>query len=265
MHTPIIGIIDSGVGGLSVYQAIKAKLPTLTTVYVADSLHIPYGAKSAEFITTRSIQLVTFLEAKGVSIIVIACNTITVTCLTLLREQFPNITFIGTVPSIKQAALLSQTHEFAVLATTHTAKSSYVHTLITEFAPFEHVLLLGTDELVPLIEKGEIEGERITRVLEKTLAPMRESSCDVLVLGCTHFPFLRPVLSTILGESVTLLDSGDAVAERVAQVMKTHEPHGASDRRDIFITTGSLQPFNAVVTRLLALDLKEESFLQAQI
>ena len=198
MEKTFLGIIDSGVGGLSMYASIKEQNPDLSFLYVADSAHIPYGTKSPEFITKRSKELVSFLKEKGVTTIVVACNTITVTCLDILRETFPEITFIGTVPVIKTAAEQSSTKHIGVLSTIRTTESAYIDDLIMNFAKDCIVTSMGTNELVPLVENGEVTGERVHAVLERVLQPFITASCDTLVLGCTHFPFLREEMQGIL-------------------------------------------------------------------
>lgn len=251
MQQSHIGIIDSGVGGVSVYAAIKAADPTISVVYLADSAHVPYGTKSEAFITERSAQLVSFLSQKGVDTIVIACNTITVTCLRELRVSFPEITFIGTVPVIKTASEVTKNRQIGVLSTIRTTESTYLDELISEFATNCIVTSIGTDELVPLVEKGQTMGEPVKAILERVLEPFITTSIDTLVLGCTHFPFLAPLMQEVLGENVQILDSGDAIARQVGRVLGEKADNQSQVAEDIFYTTGDEDQFKKVVTVLL--------------
>ncbi len=263
MNKKAIGIIDSGVGGLSIYQAIRERYPNTSIIYLADSKNIPYGTKSPEFITTRALELVAFLSQQGVTLIVIACNTITVTCLDALRQAFPHITFIGTVPSIKTASEKTRSKHIGILSTIRTAESEYVDNLVKEYATDCVVTSLGTDALVPLVEKGEIEGESVTELLTHVLSPFITAGCDTIVLGCTHFPFLKAEMQRVLGADVLLLDSADAIARQVGVVLEGDLI--AEPPTILFYTTGVLKQFAEVTRILLSQSIPETSFLQAQI
>jgi glutamate racemase len=257
MQQTHIGVIDSGVGGLSVYAAIKALNPTVPILYLADSAYIPYGTKSPEFISTRSAQLVHTLVQKEITTIVIACNTITVTCLDTLRVRFPEVTFIGTVPVIKSAAEISPTKHIGVLSTSRTTESDYLDNLIATYAANCIVTSLGTDELVPFVERGTIDGQELKEVVVRVLQPFIAASCDTIVLGCTHFPFLRPMIQSVLGETVFLLDSGEAVAKQLMrQLEKEKLIIGGSDQ---FLTTGEANSFENVLTKLLHRSFSSEA------
>ena len=215
-----IGLLDSGVGGLTIWKAIVDRLPDVSTVYVGDSAHCPYGTKTEEEIWELARRLVEFLIARQVSVIVVACNTISVIALEKMRSMYPEMTFIGTVPAIKVAAEQSGTKKIGILSTLRTAGSPYQRSLIEQFASTCTVLNLGTDKLVPLVERGSIDGLSTERVLQEVLQPFQEAKIDTLVLGCTHFPFLRSQVQNILGKEVTLLDSGAAIARHVQRVLE---------------------------------------------
>ncbi len=265
MQEKRIGIIDSGVGGLSVYREINAKNLSLPVIYLADSLNIPYGAKSSDFITKRSIDLVRYLTQKEIETIVIACNTITVTCLDTLRDTFPDTTFIGTVPVIKLAVERSENKQIGVLSTTRTTQSQYLDDLIAQFANDCIVTSIGTDELVPLIESGEIDGEVVEHVLERILEPFSINHCDTLVLGCTHFPFLKPVIQRILGEHMQVFDSGEAIARQLERVLEKQTSNPSHIQEDIMSTTGDERLFSEVIGILLGGKISNEMYIEKVI
>lgn len=214
-----IGVLDSGVGGLTVWKEIISLLSYESTIYIGDSLHAPYGDKTPEEIHELSRKLIQFLLRKKVKLIVIACNTITTVCLDALRNEFRQIPIIGTVPVVKKAVEETKTKRIGILSTNRTANSYYQKHLLEQHADGVGVVNKGTNELVPLIEKGEITGIKIEKILHKVLKPFQEKRVDILALGCTHFPFLRPEMEKILGQRVALLDSGSAIARQVRRVL----------------------------------------------
>lgn len=221
-----IGILDSGVGGLTIWKDIVTRLPQESTLYLGDSKNCPYGTKTEEEIWRLTQKLVEKLLEQHVSLIVIACNTISVTALEKLRELHPAIPFIGTVPAIKAAVAESRTKRIGVLSTPRTAESAYQKKLLQEFAADCEVLNRGTDKLVPLVEAGELKGAHVTKILREVLQPFIDARVDTLVLGCTHFPFLKSEMQKILGEEVVILDSGASIARQVGRIL---EEKGGSD------------------------------------
>lgn len=254
-----IGILDSGLGGLTVWKEIVRLLPHESTVYIADSQNAPYGAKSEEDIYHLSKKLIEFLLTKNVKLIVIACNTITVSSLDKLRNDYPDIPIVGTVPVVKTAVERTKNNRIGILSTTRTATSTYQQNLINEFAGECKVFVHGTDELVPLIEKGEMEGERITLALKKVLAEFQKEQVDTIALGCTHFPFLREEMQKILGPNVTLLDSGGAIARQVKRVLEHNQALTKQQNSTYaFFTTGD----PVIAKNLLAGTIAEEKEFQ---
>lgn len=244
MNKPI-GILDSGVGGLTIWREIVRELPKESTVYIADSKNIPYGAKSSKEINRLARKLVQFLLKKDVKLIVVACNTITVTCLDRLRAEFPQIPIVGTVPVVKTAAEKTKKGKIGILSTVRTAKSRYQKNLIKKFAGDLEVLNLGTDKLVPLIEKGE----SVDQVLENELSPFI-NQVDVLALGCTHFPLIKDKIQKILGPKVLVLDSGPAIARQVRRVLSNNNILSSSKADRFFFTTGDDKSFNKILKSL---------------
>lgn len=218
MNQPL-GILDSGVGGLTIWQEIVTQLPHESTLYIADSKNCPYGTKPSEQIYKLSKSLIDFLVKKRCKLIVIACNTITVTCLDRLRGDFPTIPLIGTVPVIKTAAEQTKNKKIGILSTVRTTESHYQKDLIEKFAEECEVSTVGTDTLVPLIEKGSSE-EEIATVIERVLAPFKKINIDVLALGCSHFPVVKKLFQEILGKNVQILDSGGAIARQAEFLQK---------------------------------------------
>ena len=242
MNNHPIGILDSGVGGLTVLRAIAQELPQESFVYIGDSQNTPYGEKSEEAVYELAKNLVEFLIAKKVKAIVIACNTITVSCLDRLRIDYPEMPLIGTVPVVKSAAALSKKKHIGILSTTRTAQSDYQKHLIEEFADGCVVLNYGTDKLVPLIEQGKLGGEKLQGVLRQVLAPFLKENIDTLALGCTHFPLVRNEIQQLLGPEVQLLDSGEAIARQLRRVLERNTNLATEKSGEIAIyTTGNMQ------------------------
>jgi len=260
MNSRPIGIIDSGVGGLSIWQKIVSQLPMESTIYLADSKNIPYGSKTQEQIYKLAKQMLAFLLKKNVKAIVLACNTVTVSCLAKLREDFPQVPIIGTVPVIKTAAEKTINKKIGILSTTYTAKSDYQKNLIQSFADGCEVINLGTNQLVPLVEKGEIQGEEIDKILEKELKEFKDKGVDTIVLGCSHFPFLRNAIQKIAGDKVVILESGDAIARQTKRVLEnTNNLTSEKTPFYLFYTTGDIDRFSRASSELLHKNIKAEN------
>lgn len=256
MNQPI-GILDSGVGGLSIWMQIIKKLPNESTIYIADSKNCPYGSKSSEEIYQLSKKLVRFLLSRKVKLIVLACNTITVSCLNKLRKEFPKTPIIGTVPVVKTASEITRNSKIGVLSTARTAESNYQKNLIKKFTNNLKVLNLGTDKLVPIVESGEIKGARINKVLKETLKPSSDFNVDVLALGCSHFSFLRKQMGQILGKNVLILDSAGAIARQVERVLKNNNELSVYNSfGHTLYTTGDPVKFKKVAEALVRTKLK---------
>ncbi len=249
MNNNPIGILDSGVGGLTVWREIVRELPHESTVYIADSKNTPYGAKTPDEIYLLSKRMVDFLLAKQAKLIVVACNTITVSCLDRLRNDYPSIPLIGTVPVVKTAVEKTTNKRIGILSTTRTANSSYQQELINKYAKGCQVSNIGTDALVPLIEQGIVDGSQIDAVLREVLTPFIYQEVDTVALGCTHFPFVRKMIEADLGTGVKVLDSGAAIGRQVRRVMKHNGiAHNNESVQYEFSTTGETD----IMQRLIA-------------
>ncbi|RUA12260.1 MAG: glutamate racemase [Flavobacteriia bacterium] len=217
-----IGIFDSGVGGTSIWKEIHKMLPAEDTLYLADSANAPYGEKSKEEILRLSIKNTEFLLGRGSKIIVVACNTATTNAIDYLRANY-DVPFIGIEPAIKPAALQTKTKKVGVLATKGTLSSSLFHNTSKLFAEGITVLEQEGRGLVELIEAGKVQSKEMQAVLEEILQPMLAQRIDCLVLGCTHYPYLLPVLKELLPENITIIDSGEAVARQTKAVLEKND------------------------------------------
>ncbi len=214
-----IGIFDSGIGGTSIWGEIQELLPLENCIYLADSKNAPYGEKPEEKILALSIKNTEFLLSKGCKLIVVACNTATTNAIDYLRENY-NVPFIGIEPAIKPAAINSKSKIVGVLATKGTLSSSLFHSTSKNHAAGITILEQRGTGLVEMIENGHLESEELYLLLESYMMPMLEKGMDYLVLGCTHYPYLIPLLKKMLPENVTIIDSGQAVARQTKSVLE---------------------------------------------
>jgi glutamate racemase len=213
-----IGVFDSGVGGLSVLHEMRRLLPHEDLCYVADSGHCPYGSKTEEYIRERSLCIAGWLIEGGAKCIVVACNTATAAAAELLRATY-TVPIIAMEPAIKPAVVATHTGVVGVLATVGTSRSERLTSLIERFGPGVQVLTQPCPGLVEHIEAGDLRGDQVRALLEKYVTPLMERGADTLVLGCTHYPFLRPLLAEIVGPEVALIDTGAAVARRTRDLL----------------------------------------------
>lgn len=214
-----IGIFDSGVGGLTIYQEIHRLMPNENIIYLADSKNAPYGEKTKEEIIDISVKNTEFLLSRGCKLIVVACNTASTNAVKYLREHY-KVSFIRVQPAIKPAALNSKTKIVGILATKGTLESELLFETSQKFAQGVEVIGQIGEGLVTLIENGNMHSDEMHFLLEKYLNPMIDKDIDYLVLGCTHYPFLRDQIQTIVGKKVTILDSGEAIARQTAVILK---------------------------------------------
>lgn len=221
MNLPI-GIFDSGVGGTSIWREIVTTLPHENTIYLADSKNAPYGEKSENEILQLSIKNTEFLIKQRSKIIVVACNTATTNAIDYLRSNY-DIPFIGIEPAIKPAALHTKTKRIGVLATKGTLSSNLFHNTGKLHASGIEIIEQEGKGLVELIEAGRIASKETKNLLQKYLDPMLAKDIDCLVLGCTHYPYLIPILKKMLPEKVTIIDSGVAVAKQTKAILEKNK------------------------------------------
>ena len=216
-----IGVFDSGVGGLTILSALRQELPHENYIYLGDTAHCPYGLRSEADIIELSVQISRFLIAQGVKLIVVACNTASQAALAALRAAFPSISFVGVVPAVKPAARATKKGRIGIAATNQAAKAIYLRQLIDEFAGGIQAFAIGCPELVTLVEEGQFDGPQVEEAVRQALEPLLQEDIDVIVLGCTHFPALRPVIERIATPQVQVIDSGSAIARRTHYVLDT--------------------------------------------
>lgn len=222
MNIQPIGIFDSGVGGTSIWKEIHALLPYENTLYLADSANAPYGPKGKEAIINLSIKNTEFLIKKNCKLIVVACNTATTNAIDYLRDTY-NVPFIGIEPAIKPAALQTKTCAVGILATKGTLSSALFSKTSSLFASGIKVIEQNGDGIVELIESGKLFSDEMIALLKQYLQPMIDTEIDYLVLGCTHYPYLMPLLLKILPKHIKIIDSGEAVARQTKAVLEKHD------------------------------------------
>ena len=219
MHNSPIGIFDSGVGGLTIYEEIHKLLPHENIIYLADSKNAPYGEKSKEEIIAISVKNTEFLLSHGCKLIVVACNTASTNAVKFLRDNY-DIPFIRVQPAIKPAALKSKTKVVGILATKSTLNSELLYETSQRFAQGVDVVEKVGEGLVSLIESGKIHSAEMTELLNKHIQPMLEKNIDHLVLGCTHYPLLTDQIKEIVGHQVDIIDSGEAIARQTKVILQ---------------------------------------------
>lgn len=213
-----IGVFDSGVGGLTVLAALRRELPHEHYLYFGDTAHLPYGARTDAEIIDLTTRISHFLLARGVKIIVVACNTASQAALNALRATF-TVPFVGVVPAVKPAARATQKGRIGIAATNQASKALYLRQLIDEFAEGIEVYAVGCPELVTLVEKGEFDGPMVEEAIKSSMQPLLAKGVDVIVLGCTHFPALRAAIERVT--RVQVIDSGAAIARRTHAVLES--------------------------------------------
>ena len=218
----MIGLFDSGVGGLSVFREILKILPDEKYIYWSDSAHCPYGEKSREYIIGRAREITSWLIGQGAEIIVVACNTATAAAISTLREEF-DVPFIGMEPAVKPAAQATRSGVVGVLATAGTLKATKYIDTRAKWAQNVRIEEHIGQGFVELVESGKINGEAAENVVERSLRPLLDAGADTIVLGCTHYPFLSDTIQKIAGDSVIIIDPAPAVARHLEEVMKEKE------------------------------------------
>jgi len=214
-----IGVFDSGAGGLTILSALRQELPGETYLYFGDTAHCPYGMRSDAEITALSVRASRFLIEQGAKLIVVACNIASQTALSTLRATF-SVPFVGVVPAVKPAALVTRKGRIGIAVTNKATRTPYLRQLINKFAEGISVYPVDCPELVTLVEQGELDGPFAEKVVQEALQPLLAEDVDVIVLGCTHFPALLPIIERITSNRVQIIDSGSAVARRTRSVLE---------------------------------------------
>lgn len=261
-HRPI-ALFDSGVGGLSVLRHIRTQLPAEDILYLADQANVPYGSRTPAEIRKFCKAITQYLLALEAKIIVVACNTASGAALTYLRRTFPETAFVGMEPAVKPAALQTKRGKVGVLATAGTFKSQRYEALMARFARDVQVFENPCLGLVELIEDGRISGDEVRELLQECVHPMLTEGVDALVLGCTHYPFVQPLLAEIVGTSVAVIDPAPAVARQSKHVLEKQnllaEP-GSGNKIRAF-STGAAGLLADFAQGVLGLPLQVESLV----
>lgn len=213
-----IGVFDSGIGGTSIWKEITLLLPNENTIYLSDSKNAPYGQKSKEEIIKLSVKNTEFLLQQNAKIIVVACNTATTNAIAYLRKHY-KVNFIGIEPAIKPASLQTTTNVIGILATKGTLNSKLFEKTSSLINHNITIIEQVGEGLVELIESGHINTPKMYKLLKEYLQPMLNKNIDCLVLGCTHYPYLIPQIRQIVGNSVKIIDSGEAVAKQTKNIL----------------------------------------------
>ena len=248
-----IGIYDSGVGGISVLRAIREQMPNESVVYFGDQGHIPYGPRPMEQIRSFSEAITNFLLQQKAKIIVVACNTASAAALKYLREKFQTVQFVGMEPAVKPAAEQTQTGKVGVLATPATFQGALYASVVERFANGVELFQNTCNGLVQQIEQGNLEGKETRNILEAALLPMLEKNIDTVVLGCTHYPFVIPLIQEIVGNKVRVIDPAQAVAKQVGRLLEVNRTRNESKSRGKikFYTSGDPDALKSMLPILL--------------
>jgi len=256
-NSGFIGIFDSGVGGLSVWREIIRQLPHEDTLYLADQAHVPYGSRWLAEVREFSEGIVRFLLVQGAKIIVIACNTASAAALHYLRRTFPNVPFVGMEPAVKPAVEQTCNGVVGVIATQSTFQGDLFASLVERYAGDVRVLTQICPGLVEAVEAGALDAPETEALLRRCLTPLVEAGVDQLVLGCTHYPFLRPIIERLVGASVRVIDPAPSVARQTGRVLAQQgletDPSTGKDHvsHRVFYTSGDVATFTTMIERLL--------------
>jgi glutamate racemase len=244
-----VGVLDSGVGGLSVLREIHRLLPGIPTLYYADQAHLPYGPRPADEIRQFVESIAHFLIREGAAVIVMACHSASAASLDYLRACYPNVPFVGMEPAVKPAAEATRTGVIGVLTTQATANGDLYKRVVARFAADVKVITRVSPQLVAMVEAGTQDDPESEAILRAHVEPMLAEGADQIVLACTHFPFLKTQLQKIT--SVPLVDPGAAVARQVGRVLPDVQ---AWQRQNRYFTSGSAVEFRLMLRRLAAID-----------
>jgi glutamate racemase len=259
-HKPI-GVFDSGVGGLSVLRAIRNEQPSEDLIYVGDSGYAPYGDKSHEFVQARASAITEFLIAQDAKAIVVACNTATGIAVDGLRSRFPDVPIVAIEPAVKPAAARTRSGVVGVLATTGTLASPNVTRLLNTYGVDVEILTQSGAGLVEQVEKGQLTGPVTRALVQQYVGPLIAKGADVLVLGCTHYPFLMDEIRRVAGEGVEITDPAMAVARELRRRLEKGgllAPEGAIGP-ERFFTTGAPDVVSGIMSRLWGGAVRAES------
>ena len=253
-HTAVpIGLFDSGVGGLSVLRAVRQLLPAQPVIYFADQCHVPYGSRPLQEVRAFAQEITRFLLTQGARQIVVACNTASAAALHELREGFPQVSFVGMEPAVKPAAEQTRTRVVGVLATPATFQGALYASVVERFAQDVTLLQSTCPGLVQEIEAGRLDGAVTCQILQEALLPMLGEHIDTVVLGCTHYPFVIPLIQRLVGPDVRVIDPAPAIARQIRRQLEANTWLAAGEQPApvCYITSGFAESFNNQLLHLL--------------
>ena len=258
---PPIGVYDSGVGGLSVLRAIRTALPHEDLLYLGDQANVPYGERSLEELRELARGVTRFMLTQGAKLIVIACNTASAAALKTLRQEYPEVPFVGMEPAVKPAAEQTHSGKVGVLATPSTFQGELYASVVERFASGVEIYQETCPGLVSQIEQGRLETPKTRRILETALLPLMARGVDTLVMGCTHFPFIIPLIEQITEGKARVIDPAPAVARQTLRVLEergllNRQPEAGITR---YFTTGDPAKFARVLPRLIGVQAQAQA------
>lgn len=246
-----MGVFDSGLGGLSVLRALCGALPGTRWVYVADSGHAPYGERSEAYVLERCLRITGFLRHQGARVVVLACNTATAVAIDPLRERHGDLSFVGIEPGLKPAVMHSARSRVGVMATEATLRSPRFEALLARWRGHADVTCVPCAGLAQAIETGDLASPQVRALVARYTQPLRDRGVDTVVLGCTHYPWVAPLIQEALGPEVTLIDTAQAVAAQTARMLGPVYHGGAADAPVQAYTSGNIDTLQGFAQRRL--------------
>jgi glutamate racemase len=248
-----IGVIDSGVGGLTVAREVMRQLPKEKIIYLGDTARCPYGPRSGKEVKQFTWQLTDFLLKKNIKMLVIACNTATAVALDEIRKEL-SIPVLGVIyPGARSAIKVTANYQIGVIGTIGTVKSGAYEKALKSLNSKVAIQSLACPKFVPLVESGEYDGPVATKLVEESLKPFQNAKLDTLILGCTHYPLLEPLIKKVMGKEVNIISSGDETAREISTILHHNGMLEASDEEPVheFYTTGSKTIFTKIASKWL--------------
>ncbi|NQS92504.1 MAG: glutamate racemase [Chloroflexi bacterium] len=248
-----IGIFDSGVGGLSVLREMQSQFPSEDLIYIADQAHVPYGTRSREEVLGFSEGIIRYLLTLKAKLIIVACNTASAVALAALRKSHPDLPFVGMEPAVKPAVEDTTTGVVGVLATPATFQGGLYASTVERFARGVKILQNTCPDLVNQIEEGKIADPKTRAILLKALTPMMDEGVDEIVMGCTHYPFVIPIIRDIVGDQIQVIDPSPAVARQAGRLLTEYDLHTGDERpgKIQFFTTGEPAEMEKLLLKLI--------------
>lgn len=250
---PLVGIFDSGVGGLSILRAFRRELPAQPVLYLGDQAHVPYGPRPLEEVRRFAVNITRHLLDEGAQLIIVACNAASAAALQHLRQTFPDVPFVGMEPAVKPAAEQTRTGVVGVLATPATFQGALYASVVERFAQGVRLMQDTCPGLVHQIEIGDLTGQQTRIILENALQPMLAAGIDTVVLGCTHYPFVIPLIQEIAGPGVRVIDPAPAIARQARRLLEAHGwlAQGTRKAKVRYQTTGDVQALQQLLPVLI--------------